>query len=1446
LTLGSTPTRELRPGQYGTIVVRASDRASGGVLVLQGGIYELESLELGPHSRLQCQARCEIRIEESLRAAQGSFIGPQPESSLTPRDVQLFVGGLDDRREKPGTSSAAAEIAEGSVVEARTYIPNGTLSLGRGVRVTGRLVARDVIVGSGGSIAVDSDDRTEEERSVAAGDRLSLEARLIQAADGQIRAFRPNPGVNLTAEELFRRYASSLGLGMYDVMSELDDRPGSDDRISRRFQQRHRGVPIFGAEVVVQEQRGRVVSVVGRFASSPDVPLNPRLTEADALRRALDAVPAERYAWEQASDSRSASLALPRGRLGIVSRDDSMAAATFRLAYRFEIATLRPFGGATIDIDADTGDELSRSGYLAFAPAPGNGDTLYDGKQPFITESFLLPNGSSSFRLRVPAETALPPLTTLYQGQPGQPEEDFLDSDNDFETWPADHLDAAKDVGPLIHGVSVHWAMQRVLAYLQSSVFNWKGFDGIGAKAARAVVLSKEAAGEDDNVFYHRSSATAYFPQTSKAKDHVDLVTVAHEVGHALLDHACPGLQYANETGALWEAFAEILGHLVLLREKGTTPWMYALPPRTIYYADQLGNGSCDGSTALCPGEQCDHLTEQCWQTVPGKSLGWSAADPKQNQDPDTYLGEYYVPKSGWCYKAGLCSKNAMVAVHWFYILINGESGTNDPRPSSPFGDEYAVKGIALDKAEKLIALTFKYKFTSHAGYKDIRAASIDTAIDEFGPESPEVVAVTDAWYAVGVGPKYTPRTYSPAGLSGVDPWPAYLKWRALPGEFEWQAQVSSDPTFQTDVKTVEPTQALVQAGVMSMLARVDLRPETKHYWRVRAKVDPEPDQPSAPDSAAPKAELNPFMPWIGPSKKKRVFPKASGPTMALPEVVPVPPQATWEKWGAGQEFSTAAKVPKPVAPAPSFVGMMKGSAPTLMPPTIHPWKGRFLWEAVAGATEYRLTVSSSTKHQCDKTKLSSTIEHTVVEFVAAGPPKASVGHEVALKSGRKYHWWLMVFGPQGIPGGCAWDGAPIPFDTASPQTVLLSPPDGEHVSPFAVPLGWDAVPGAAGYGLQIAEETSSFSGGEEVAGSSTTIQVTKEGTFHWRVQPRGPLAGDVGSFSQPRSFVADLTLTKPQLMFHVGEDWVTYGSPATGFKWLEIPGASTYRLTVFPRKVDQSLGSVAKEVDSGFQSCTNGPGGPGLCSTLSGLSTNQFGYCWKVAAIGTGGLTGPESDPGCYRISAASPQLQAPPSNATNVEYAPTTFGWKSDYAPGGYKLFVQATNGDCEWLAGTAVSLSAGTQQYSVQLTPNQRYCWTVVALNSDGSNGSMAMDSFTTKPPPAPTCTVFGTQSITWIWPPGNLNVTRPVVLHWGVNDSSIAEYRVFGQDVNFAANTAVPVLDTEVQASEITAGGEAHFMLPINLTAGWLRIYISARASNKCPWSSIAGVEGLHIQ
>ena len=199
----------------------------------------------------------------------------------------------------------------------------------------------------------------------------------------------------------------------------------------------------------------------------------------------------------------------------------------------------------------------------------------------------------------------------------------------------------------------------------------------------------------------------------------VSLDIIGHEITHGLTANTAK-LILENESGALNESFSDIFG--------ATIDW-YTRPDKANW-----------------------HVGEEVSRTY--RSL----ENPGYNKDPKNYKGKNWKPLNG-SDLGGIHSNNG-VQNHWYYLLAQGGSGTND------FGQSFNVKGIGIDKAAKIAYRNLTIYLTSKSDFEDARFFSIQAAKDLFGACSPEVESTTNAWYAVGIGEPYVAGLKSNFSLS--------------------------------------------------------------------------------------------------------------------------------------------------------------------------------------------------------------------------------------------------------------------------------------------------------------------------------------------------------------------------------------------------------------------------------------------------------------------------------------------------------------------------------------------------------------------------------------------------------------------------------------------------------------------------------------------------------
>ena len=199
----------------------------------------------------------------------------------------------------------------------------------------------------------------------------------------------------------------------------------------------------------------------------------------------------------------------------------------------------------------------------------------------------------------------------------------------------------------------------------------------------------------------------------------VELSTMAHEFTH-LVTFATADLVYQGESGALNESFSDLLGISVKKYVQGNdATWT-------------IGEGMMEYASNL--------------RSMSFPKTSMDGKDPS----PDTYQGEFWVDTEDEANDNGGVHTNSGVQNKWYYLLTDGDSGTNDN------GYSYQVDGIGIEKSQQIAYRTLTEYATQESQYADIRLASLQAAKDLYGENSDEVKTVDEAWKAVGVGTSQT------------------------------------------------------------------------------------------------------------------------------------------------------------------------------------------------------------------------------------------------------------------------------------------------------------------------------------------------------------------------------------------------------------------------------------------------------------------------------------------------------------------------------------------------------------------------------------------------------------------------------------------------------------------------------------------------------------------
>ena len=141
----------LSPGAYGEIQVKKNGR-----LIFTGGEYHIFNFNGGDNNQLLFQSESEVRIKDKFDSGQGSYIGPEDTTTLSADEIIFYVEGINGNNGNLGATPKAAKIGISNTVKANFYVPNGTLWLRQNSEVEGSFIGKDVDVGIGVTVKLNS------------------------------------------------------------------------------------------------------------------------------------------------------------------------------------------------------------------------------------------------------------------------------------------------------------------------------------------------------------------------------------------------------------------------------------------------------------------------------------------------------------------------------------------------------------------------------------------------------------------------------------------------------------------------------------------------------------------------------------------------------------------------------------------------------------------------------------------------------------------------------------------------------------------------------------------------------------------------------------------------------------------------------------------------------------------------------------------------------------------------------------------------------------------------------------------------------------------------------------------------------------------------------------------------------------------------------------------
>jgi Zn-dependent metalloprotease len=468
--------------------------------------------------------------------------------------------------------------------------------------------------------------------------------------------------------------------------------------IHKGFKTYLNNIEVLGIDYVIHEKDNVVIFANGSYETIGNISLKPIISETVAIEKAVKYFNSlEKNVIDKSIIGSNKGL--------IICRDYFNKTNFFILCYKIHVQGESDASAKYIYVNTSTGTIINVENFICTVNVPGTVQTRYSGNNNIISDLI-----GGQFRLREVRNNVN--ILTLNANHQTNPEAiintatDFFDNDNN---WLA--LEHGDD--RIAH--DVHWASENILDYWRI-VHNRNSINNAGMQVRNFVhVNNPNTGGFFDNAYWDPNSNSMYYGDGLLFFPLVSLDICSHEIGHGVAQFTIPGgFNSSGEAAALNEGFSDIWGACI---EAWTAP---------------------NKQRWLLGEEIMPNVIFNCIRNMQNPK----AVNAAEGQHPNTYLQQFWDT-------GGEPHVNSTILSHWFFLITEGGSGTND------IGSNFNVFGIGLDHAQR-IAYRTEQLLNSSANYAMARSMSIQAARELYGLSSCEEIAVTRAWFAVGVGANYT------------------------------------------------------------------------------------------------------------------------------------------------------------------------------------------------------------------------------------------------------------------------------------------------------------------------------------------------------------------------------------------------------------------------------------------------------------------------------------------------------------------------------------------------------------------------------------------------------------------------------------------------------------------------------------------------------------------
>jgi Zn-dependent metalloprotease len=465
-----------------------------------------------------------------------------------------------------------------------------------------------------------------------------------------------------------------------------------------------------------------------------DIDTSISVTKEKAILIAKAAIPEKEYAWEKEGWEAFANAPNPILTIHEVANNE------YRLTYTFSL-TVFPFKIYDFIIDAQTGEILRKRDASNYCNACQNcnNEVTHNNVTPLYYNNLL--------------ESVWIKQCSTATGQCNK-----LEQTNHHRIIMFDHLDynmppqeVCWETGnSLPHNslLSAYWATETTYEYFSSN-FNYHGYDGTNTGRTVVKMVGHPTISGASNFFNPASTVgqgvTENLTLTLTAgvapnTHSTSLDAIGHEIAHGI-DAKYLGLKNLNdfsEGNIILEGFCDILGIAVESTKKVNNDWQIGndFYPNEIRYMNNPNNSIFNGVVKPQPKMyNGTHWMNQAQAQAQSQALGFSG------NGSNLYMHH-----------------NNGIMNYWFYLLVEGGSGTNDN------GLAYNISPIntntnnnqssnALENAIYVVFETFTEEFGKNdytiKDFQNLRKATMNVAFEKYGCNVWNTVR--QAWDAVGV-----------------------------------------------------------------------------------------------------------------------------------------------------------------------------------------------------------------------------------------------------------------------------------------------------------------------------------------------------------------------------------------------------------------------------------------------------------------------------------------------------------------------------------------------------------------------------------------------------------------------------------------------------------------------------------------------------------------------